>query len=84
MLTLFYRLAGLSGEYEPSFGLIHVEVFHVGVVDLPDQDLVISRHGACLLFLHHLVFCFELQLLCLRHPTEADGWHTKTSVNINT
>lgn len=83
-VILFYQLAGLSGEYEPSFGLIHGEAFHVGVVDLPDQDLVIRRQGACHLFFHHLVFRFELQLLCLRHPTKADGWRTKTSVNINT
>lgn len=73
-----YRVAGLPGEYEPRFRLVHGEVLHVGLVDLPDQNLVVGQHGALHFRLHHLALRLELQLLRLRHPTEPNGWRTDT------
>lgn len=69
---LVYRLAALPSEDEPSLGLVHAEVFHVGLVNLPHQDLVVGRHGARLLLLHPAALRLQLQLLCLGHPAEAD------------
>lgn len=75
-----YRLAVFSSEYEPRFRLVHVEVLHVGLMDLPDQNLVVGQHGAFHFFLHHIALCLQLQLLRLWHPTKPDSWYTETFI----
>lgn len=58
-----YWSAGLSGEDGAGFGLVHVEVFEVRLIDVPGQSLLVSLLGVLHLPVPRLDLCLQLQLL---------------------
>lgn len=67
-----YWSACLAGEDGAGFGLVHVEVLEVGLVDVPGQSLLVGLLGVLHLPVTCQDLCLQLQLLRLGHPTKTD------------